>query len=108
MSSRSSILRSAFAASSKAYGGKVKAPFFGSTGGVSGSGNGSDGSFVAIGTGRLIGVGVGLDEAAFNAAAAADTIAAVLDGFGGASAVGAGAFARTGIGALAGSFPKCF
>src|SRR5258708_30421626 len=101
MSSRSSILRSAFAASSNAYGGKVKAPFFRSTGAFSGSGNGSDGSFVAIGTGRLIGGGVGLDEAAFNAAAAADTIAAVLDRFGRAPAARAGPPRRTRIAALA-------
>jgi hypothetical protein len=56
----------------------------------------------AICAGRLIGGGVGFDAAAFRAAAAADTIAAVFDGFATGSGGGAAAFATTGAGALTG------
>ena len=62
-------------------GGSVNAPFFRSAGALSGSGS-SVGSLAATCAGRLIGGGgVGLDEAAFSAAAAALTIAAVFEAF---------------------------
>src|SRR5262245_61417861 len=82
ISSRSSILRSPFGALSRACGGSVNAPFLRSAGALSGSDSGSGGSFTscaAIGGVFLIGGGVGFDAAAFNAAAAAPTIAAVFD-----------------------------
>src|SRR5262249_11539579 len=80
INSRSSILRSPFAASSSASGGSVKAPFLRSAGDLSTSESGSVGSLspaapaaVTAGRGFLIGGGVGLEDAAFNAEAAAPT-----------------------------------
>src|SRR6185503_7240946 len=78
ISSRSSILRSVFGASSSAYGGSVNAPFLRSAGALSGSGSGSVGS-LAMAAGFLIGGGVGREAAAFRAVAAALTTAAVFD-----------------------------
>src|SRR5262245_55768913 len=94
MSSRSSIFRSPFGASRSADGGRVYAPFLRST--FSGSGSGSEGSLAAIDAGFLIGGGVGFEEAAFRAAAAAPTRAAVFDreGVGGGGSC-EGAFAAT-------------
>ena len=86
MSSRSSIFRSPFGASSSASGGSVYVPFLRSAGSLSGSDKGRDAATGGAG-GRLIvaGVGVGRDDAALSAAAAAPIMAAVRDGFLGAS-----------------------
>ena len=86
MSSRSSILRSPFGASSSASGGSVYVPFFRSAGSLSGSDKGRDAATGAAGDRRIVaGVGAGRDDAALSAAAAAPIMAAVREGFFGAS-----------------------
>ena len=103
----------------------MNAPFLRSAGAFSGSGSGSVGSFATV-AGRLIGGGgVGREDAAFSAAAAALTMAAVFDLAGSAGVEGsAGSFsALSEVFATSGgravisfvfsfvsfaSFPRCF
>ena len=106
MSSRSSTFCSPLGASRSASGGCAQAPlrFFSaifSAGSFSGSERGSVGST----GGRLIDGGVGRDEAARSAAAAAPTMAAAREGFGASSgaAFSGAAFARAGMGASSSS-----